>query len=271
MKEIRNLIESSEEYRIQGNAGAAHLKLLDAIRALVASVEALEKSEANAHFGFALHGSEIATLRDRVEALEKRCLSSSGHLDKRIDECTASGGPKREPLPNPLDQWGDPPFPAEATPKPNPDLWSSCAPKPCTFCGEVTTTSYNATPMHRGCSKPAQPPAAPERQERKACPCHHVTPCSPECTCVKPWSSRGCARCCSYGNPEQQKARAVHLTQHPAQWRDIRSLEKQWRGEADQLNRDFPRYPKCEEKADLLRICADQLAALLPPEKEPKP
>lgn len=222
----------------------------------------------------------------------------------------ASGGPKREALPNPLDQWGDPPFPAEATPKPIPDLWSSCAPKPCTFCGEITTTSYNSTPMHRGCSRPAAPdagtqeakswkmgeiatcvhcgnptamscngvpmhphscgkqpppPATPERQERKACPCHHVTPCSQECTCVKPWSSRGCERCCSYGNPEQQKVRAVHLTQQPAQWRDAALLVDQWRARADTLDnhRTFP-------EARSLRECADQLAALLPPEKEAK-
>lgn len=56
--------------------------------------------------------------------------------------------------------------------------------------------------------------------------------------------------------------------QHPAQWREARDLERQWRAEADRLNRDFPRYPKCEERAECLRHCADQLAALLPPEKE---
>lgn len=45
----------------------------------------------------------------------------------------------------------------------------------------------------------------------KACPCLHTTPCDPRCTCVVSVSSRGCTRCCSYGNAEQQKAMAEHL------------------------------------------------------------
>lgn len=45
----------------------------------------------------------------------------------------------------------------------------------------------------------------------KACPCLHTTPCDPTCTCVNPYSSKGCRRCCSYGSPEQQKAMAEYL------------------------------------------------------------
>lgn len=45
----------------------------------------------------------------------------------------------------------------------------------------------------------------------EACPCLHTTPCHPSCTCVTGGSSRGCARCCSYGSPAQQKAMAEYL------------------------------------------------------------
>lgn len=48
-------------------------------------------------------------------------------------------------------------------------------------------------------------------EEAKACPCLHTTPCNKDCTCVKPYMSRGCRRCCTYGSPEQQKAMAEHL------------------------------------------------------------
>lgn len=45
----------------------------------------------------------------------------------------------------------------------------------------------------------------------KACPCLHTSPCHPDCTCVDPFSSRGCARCCSYGSIEQQAVKADFL------------------------------------------------------------
>lgn len=48
----------------------------------------------------------------------------------------------------------------------------------------------------------------------EACPCLHIEPCSPNCTCVEPYSSHGCARCCSYGSKEQQIAAAKYLTQN---------------------------------------------------------
>ena len=38
----------------------------------------------------------------------------------------------------------------------------------------------------------------------ESCPCKHIEPCCPECTCVNPYSSRGCMRCCTYGSKEQQ-------------------------------------------------------------------
>lgn len=45
----------------------------------------------------------------------------------------------------------------------------------------------------------------------RACPCLHTTPCHPDCTCVKPWMSRGCRRCCSYGSADQRRAAAERL------------------------------------------------------------
>jgi len=54
-----------------------------------------------------------------------------------------------------------------------------------------------------------RPPAL--EHDPRACPCLHTTPCQPDCTCVTPWMSHGCMRCCSYGSPEQQKAMAEHL------------------------------------------------------------
>lgn len=45
----------------------------------------------------------------------------------------------------------------------------------------------------------------------QACPCLHIEPCDPNCTCVKGYSSRGCSRCCSYGSKEQQRAAALHI------------------------------------------------------------
>jgi hypothetical protein len=46
---------------------------------------------------------------------------------------------------------------------------------------------------------------------RQACPCLHVEPCDPDCTCVKPFMSRGCTRCCTYGSKEQQVEAARYL------------------------------------------------------------
>lgn len=45
-----------------------------------------------------------------------------------------------------------------------------------------------------------------------ACPCLHDMPCDSRCTCVNPASSRGCDRCCTYGSPEQQRAKAASLS-----------------------------------------------------------
>lgn len=44
-----------------------------------------------------------------------------------------------------------------------------------------------------------------------ACSCLYTTPCDPRCTCVYAHSSRGCARCCSYGSKEQRRANAARL------------------------------------------------------------
>lgn len=61
---------------------------------------------------------------------------------------------------------------------------------------------------------------------------------------------------------------------HPAQWRDVSKLVDQWRNDADSINRDakargYTSGPY-QDKAGVYRNCAEQLAALLPPEKEPK-
>lgn len=52
---------------------------------------------------------------------------------------------------------------------------------------------------------------AAEADRREACPCLHTTPCHPDCTCVKPFMSRGCTRCCSYGSKDQQRRMAEYL------------------------------------------------------------
>jgi hypothetical protein len=43
------------------------------------------------------------------------------------------------------------------------------------------------------------------------CPCRYTSPCDPSCTCVNPFSSRGCARCCSYGSLDQRQRNAERL------------------------------------------------------------
>jgi hypothetical protein len=55
-----------------------------------------------------------------------------------------------------------------------------------------------------------------EGARHQACPCLHIEPCDPHCTCVNPYSSRGCTRCCSYGSKEQQRAAAEHLAAQTA-------------------------------------------------------
>lgn len=52
-------------------------------------------------------------------------------------------------------------------------------------------------------------PTPPE--DWRGCPCLYTTPCAPDCTCRRPFSSRGCRRCCSYGSLAQQQAQAVRL------------------------------------------------------------
>lgn len=52
------------------------------------------------------------------------------------------------------------------------------------------------------------------------CPCKYTTPCHQDCTCVNPFSSRGCMMCCTYGSLEQrteQEERLVDMTNRPFQ------------------------------------------------------
>lgn len=50
-----------------------------------------------------------------------------------------------------------------------------------------------------------------ELAKNESCPCVHTTPCRDNCTCVHPYSSAGCARCCSYGSPDQQRMNAERI------------------------------------------------------------
>lgn len=52
------------------------------------------------------------------------------------------------------------------------------------------------------------PQFSQSQPQHKACPCLHIEPCDSRCTCIVPVSSRGCSRCCSYGNQSQQRAKA---------------------------------------------------------------
>lgn len=47
--------------------------------------------------------------------------------------------------------------------------------------------------------------------ESSGCPCSYTTPCHPDCTCVKPFMSGGCSRCCKYGSIEQKTMMAKML------------------------------------------------------------
>ena len=57
-----------------------------------------------------------------------------------------------------------------------------------------------------------QPPA-----QASGCPCHWTTPCTPRCTCVNPFSSHGCTRCCRYGSDEQRRGMAENIVRKEQQ------------------------------------------------------
>lgn len=46
---------------------------------------------------------------------------------------------------------------------------------------------------------------------KDGCPCLFTEPCQKGCTCVQPFSSSGCRRCCKYGSEEQRRAKAEQL------------------------------------------------------------
>jgi hypothetical protein len=92
----------------------------------------------------------------------------------------------------------------------------------CASCGKETSeeTPKAERQHHANCKLVAalaaidryrEPQSAAVREERRACPCLHTTPCHPRCTCVSPVSSSGCRRCCSYGSPDQQRTMAEEL------------------------------------------------------------
>ncbi len=54
-------------------------------------------------------------------------------------------------------------------------------------------------------------PADALAERSASCPCAYGEPCHPDCTCACPVSSKGCLRCCSYGNRDQRQAAAARL------------------------------------------------------------
>lgn len=48
-------------------------------------------------------------------------------------------------------------------------------------------------------------------EQRKSCPCEFNNPCTPHCSCARPFMSGGCRRCCKYGSKEQQAGMAKYL------------------------------------------------------------
>lgn len=51
-----------------------------------------------------------------------------------------------------------------------------------------------------------------DTRDGKGCPCLYLDePCSDMCTCVNPFSSRGCDYCATYGSIEQRKAKSKWL------------------------------------------------------------
>ncbi len=50
-----------------------------------------------------------------------------------------------------------------------------------------------------------------EKSKHGGCPCLYVEPCSTQCTCVNPFMSAGCNRCCRYGSEDQRKSKAEFL------------------------------------------------------------
>ena len=62
---------------------------------------------------------------------------------------------------------------------------------------------------------------------RGSCPCLYVEPCHPDCTCMKPWMSRGCVRCCSTGNVEQRTKKAKWLADIIDQYVEKQNVKEQ--------------------------------------------
>lgn len=71
----------------------------------------------------------------------------------------------------------------------------------------------------------------PPTEKQRACPCLYGNPCDKMCTCVAPFSSRGCKNCCTYGSIEQRTAHANRLLSPPPEGVDVEKLS-------------FERYPK---------------------------
>lgn len=64
----------------------------------------------------------------------------------------------------------------------------------------------------------ARLPADALAERSASCPCAYGEPCHPDCTCACPVSSKGCLRCCRYGNRDQRQAAAARLVAERRAW-----------------------------------------------------
>lgn len=76
--------------------------------------------------------------------------------------------------------------------------------------GHLPCASVDA--QHSQAARSGAAAAPGEIEWPRTCPClYPIEPCDPDCTCRNPFSSRGCARCCSYGSLEQRTRNAQRL------------------------------------------------------------
>ncbi len=79
-------------------------------------------------------------------------------------------------------------------------------------------------------------------EELRACPCLYLeNPCyGGNCTCVNPISSAGCENCCTYGNLEQRKRKALMLdtTRREARKKSLEELTRIWEEDYNNMNND---------------------------------
>jgi hypothetical protein len=82
-----------------------------------------------------------------------------------------------------------------------------------------------------------------------SCPCLNGKPCSPDCTCVNPLSSRGCDCCCRYGSKEQREEAAKRIRESLSFTGDefVKLTELADQDKCDGHCDDHPPYKTCPE------------------------